>query len=206
MKEYIKGGLKVLSNYTIALIFFVIFLYTFIVITGDNFVNWLHYYSFVIFLLLFAIIYSDFSRLGKKEKRPQYGIKAYPVKGLVYGLIGFSPIILIEAIYPFIKFDDEILIRIKEIILDVILGPVYFVLRTGNKSVISYICASLIVPVIAMLSYMAGYYGFKLRDYIKPKKVETQPETTFKKSPWNPTLNEPAKKGKGKKKKKSPNN
>jgi predicted Na+-dependent transporter len=204
MKEYIKGGLKVLSNYVIALIFFVVFLYAFIVIAGENFVNWLHYYSFIMFLLLFAIIYSDFTRLARKEKRPQYNIKTYPLKGLIHGIIGFLPIILIEIIYPFIKFDDEVLIKIKELVLDVILGPVFFVLRIGNKSIISYIAASLVVPVIAMLSYIAGYYGFKLRDYINPKAAETQQRTTFKKSPWNPTLSEPAQKGK--KKKKSKNN
>ncbi|HHW31307.1 MAG TPA: hypothetical protein GXX20_06485 [Clostridiaceae bacterium] len=200
MKEYIKGGLKVLSNYVIALIFFVVFLYTFIVVAGENFVNWLHYYSFIMFLLLFAIIYSDFTRLAKKEKRPQYNIKTYPLKGLVYGIIGFLPIILLEIIFPFIKFDDEIFTRIKELVLDVILGPVFFVLRIGNKSIISYIAASLVVPVITMLSYIAGYYGFKFRDHIKPKGTEIQQTSTFKKSPWNPSLNEPAQKSKKKKK------
>jgi hypothetical protein len=46
----------------------------------------------------------------------------------------------------------------------------YSVLKLGHESVISYIIASLIVPVIAGIGYLAGFYGFELSIYMKKFK------------------------------------
>jgi hypothetical protein len=200
MKNYLKGGLKVLSSYIITLIFFIVFLYTFIVIAKDNFVDWLPYYSLINFLLLFVIIYTEYKRLGKKEKRPQYDLNPYPFKGLIYGIIGFLPVIILELIYPFISFNNEIYDRIKELALDAIMGPLYFIIKIGNRSIISYVIASLTVPVITMLAYLAGYYGFDLKKLIGKKNDIKATTKQFKKSPWNPSVNENPKKSKSKKK------
>jgi hypothetical protein len=200
MKNYIKGGLKVLSSYAISLIFFVVFLYTFIIIDNENFLNWLQYYSLFNFLLLFAILYSEYKRLGKKERRPQYDLNPYPVKGLIYGIVGFLPVIILELIYPFIAFNNEVYDRIKELVLDAIMGPVFFIIKIGNRSVASYVIASSTVPIIVMLAYLAGYYGFDFKKLIGKKNDVHSTTKTFKKSPWNPAVNEKNKKSKGKKK------
>lgn len=199
MKDYVKGGLKVFGSYAIADLFFLVFLYTFIAISKDNFSNWLPYYSFVIFLFLFLLLYSDIKRLALKEIKPQYDLNPYPLKGLVYGLVGFLPIILLELVYPLIVFNDPALNRIKELLLNSVMGPVFFILRLGNKSVLSYILASLAIPFITMLGYLAGFHNFELKKRIGKADPKIKVEQTFKKSPWNPSIGERPKKKRKKK-------
>lgn len=160
--NYLKSGLKVFKDYLLSLILFVVFLYPFIVITGNRFLDWLPIYSILVFLLMFSITYSDLKSIAKREKRPQYNLNPYPLKGLVIGIIGFLPFIVLELIYPFIVFDNTTANRIKELALKTLLGPVFFSIRFTGGNTISYVIASLIVPVIAMLGYMAGYYDFYL--------------------------------------------
>lgn len=185
MNNYLKGGLKILGSYVITLLIFVVFLYAFLSIARDKFSYWLPIYSFVFFLLLFAIIYSDMRKLALKEKRPQYNLNPYPLKGLVYGFIGFLPVIILELIYPLIALDNNVLIRIKELILKTLMGPLYFIIKLGGGTTIAYIIASLIIPAISMLAYMAGYYGFELGKYFKKTPQGLSKE--FTKSPWNPS-------------------
>jgi hypothetical protein len=121
-----------------------------------------------------SIIYADLKQLAMKEKRPQYNLKPYPLKGLVLGLIGFSPFIILTLVYPLINFNNEIYDNVKRLIFNAILGPVYFIAKMGKGSYAAYIVASLVVPIISMLSYMAGYYGFnfpKLKKFDKNKKT-----------------------------------
>jgi len=187
--NYIKGGLKVLVGYLISLLIFVIFLYMFLSISKDNFYKWLPVYSFVLFLLMFAILYSDIKKLAVKEKRPQYGLKPYPLKGLVLGLIGFSPVIVLELVYPLISFDSDTLNKIKELVINTIMGPLYFAVRLAGGTTLAYAAASLIVPVIAMLAYLAGYHGVQPGKMFKRKQPQPS-EKTFQKSPWNPSVKE----------------
>lgn len=191
MKNHIKGGVKVFTGYAISLLVFVIFIYVFLGITRDSFYTWLPLYSFLMFLLMFAIIYSDLKRLAIKEKRPQYNLNPYPLKGFVLGVIGFLPIILIELIYPLVQLEGEVLNNIKHKVLNTFMGPLYFIIRIGKSTTVSYAVASLVVPVISMLAYLAGYYGFELRSYLNKlsKKEPTDTKPKFTKSPWNPTAN-----------------
>ena len=187
--NYIKGGLKVFTGYLMSLLVFVIFLYLFISVTKDSFYAWLPLYSFILFVLMFLIIYSDMRKLAVKERKPQYNLNPYPFKGLVLGLIGFSPLILLELVYPLLIFGSEPLNRVKHLVLNTLMGPLYFVVRLGNGSVWAYAAASLVVPVIAMLAYLAGYYGFELMKFFgigKNKADGTAPK--FTKSPWNPSI------------------
>jgi hypothetical protein len=57
-KIYIKSALKVLFDYSIAVLIFAFFVYTFF--------KFLVVYSIVIFLLMFAILYSDMHKLAQK--------------------------------------------------------------------------------------------------------------------------------------------
>ena len=175
MKNYIKSGLRVFVDYVISLVVFVIFLYMFLAITKDNYSKWIPLYSFLNFLLLYAMLYSDLRKLAVKEKRPQYNLNPYPVKGLVLGLIGFLPLIVIQLIYPLIVFNDPVANRIKELVLKTLMGPVYFMVRLAGGTTVGYVVASLLVPLVSMFAYMAGFYGFQFR---KPK---TKPAANTKK-------------------------
>lgn len=169
MKNLLKDSLKVISSYIMALVVFVIFLVAVISLTRDNFYFWLPIYSFVIFLLLFSMLYSDLKRLAIRDKRPQYNLKPYPLKGLVLGIIGFTPVMLMELAYPLINFRDPIIERIGHAALNTLMGPLYFIIRMGKSTTGAYIVASLAVPVVSMLSYMVGYYGIDIKSYFKKK-------------------------------------
>lgn len=185
MKNFIKSSLKALTGYFISLLLFCVFLYVFLSITKNNYSTWIPLYSFINFLLLFAIIFSDFKRLAIKELKPQYELNPYPLKGLALGLVGFLPVILLVAAYGIFNLVATPM-RPVDVAVKVLLGPVYWVVRLIGISVIGYFVALLIVPVLCMLGYMAGFYGFELSKYTKKKVPEQQKE--FKKSPWNPTL------------------
>lgn len=163
MKKIIKDGLKVLGDYAVSLVMFVIFLYMFLMITKENYSKWIPLYSGIIFIMMASMIYTDMKKLAIKEKRPQYDLNPYPLKGFILGFIGFLPIITIEVVYLFLDFNTGLGNRVKELILKTILGPVYFSVRLFGGSAIAYVVASLIVPIVAMLGYLAGYYGIDLK-------------------------------------------
>jgi hypothetical protein len=167
MIGYIKSSLKILIDYCLSLILFVVFIYIFYLVTKQNFGYWLPVYSFVIFCMTATIIYSEAHKLAVREKRPYYKLKLYPWKGLVLGLIGYSPFILLQFVYPFIVFNDKILNQAKHLTLNALMSPLYWLLKLGGEATAAYIAASLVVPVVAMLGYMAGYYDFEIRVALK---------------------------------------
>lgn len=181
MSKYVKGALKILANYCICLIIFGVFLSAILGLAKDNLGPWLAVYSFAVFLLMFSIIYTDMKQLAVKEKRPQYNLKPYPIKGLVLGTLGFLPFILMQFIYPFINFNQQTADRLKELVLKTMLAPMYFILRLGGNSIAAYIIASLAVPIIAMLGYMAGYYGFELMAGLRKKPASNNTNTQIRK-------------------------
>lgn len=185
MKDYLRNGWKVLFNYTITLVLYAIFIYVFLSITQDQFNKWLPFYCILLFIFLFFILYTDMKSLAVKEKRPQYDLHPYPLKGLVYGAVGALPVAVIAAAASMIHLQDETLQHMKHVAVNAFLGPMYFIIRWFNESAAGYIAAVLLLPVIAMLGYLAGYYGFNIMDKIKKKKPEQ--EKKFVKSPWNPS-------------------
>ena len=203
LKNHIKGGLKVLGDYGAALLIYFILLYTFIAITGEKFSNWLPVYSFVMFMLMVLILYSDMWSLAAKEKKPQYNLNPYPMKGLVLGFIGFSPLIILQIAAYLIKFDEPVLNNLKVAILqNVLLGPLYFFINLFGKTAFAYIISSLIIPLLAMISYMMGLHGIEIRKAIGSKK-QAEVERKQELSPWNPTRQDSNDVKKKKKNKKS---
>lgn len=186
MKNYIKNGAKILYSYAIALIVFVIFVYPFMAFTKDNFNVWLPLYCFLMFLFLFFIIYVDMKGLAIKEKRPQYELNPYPLKGLVYGMIGIIPIALPVAVASLIHLENSTVDHIKHVAINTFLGPMYFIIRWLNEAPVGYAAAILLLPLIAMLGYLAGFYGINIMSRLRIKK-EVPTEKVFKKSPWNPS-------------------
>lgn len=187
MKNYIKNGLKVLVGYSIVLIFFGIFIYVFIILAKNKSGQLLPYYSLLLFLMMFAIIYSDMKRLADKEKKPQNDLHPYPLKGLVYGIIGFSPIALLELVSIFLVFESQLANRIRELAVNSLMGPLFFIIKAFSERPEGYILASLAVPVIAMFGYLAGLYGFSFGKYLKKSDKNKIEKPAFTKSPWNPT-------------------
>jgi len=187
MMNYIKGGLKVLTGYCITLLIFGVFLSIFLSMAGDNSFKWLPVYSFVIFILMSFMMYSDMHTLAVKEKRPQYNLKPYPFKGFILGLIGFSPFILLELVYPLIRLEGELPNRIKHLALNTLLGPLYGFIKLGGSTPVAYAIAALIVPILAMLGYMSGFYGFELSKHFKKQNnVKTDNRNTAATSGYKP--------------------
>ncbi len=164
MKNYIKSSLKVLADYGLSLLLFCIFVI--------SMYKYLSVFSFIIFLLMFALIYSDFKKLAIKEKRPHFETVHYPLKGFVLGFLGFLPIMLIEAVYPLINFNDKVLDGIKHVALNAILSPLFWFIKLGNEVWYFYALAPLIVVVITGLGYAAGYYGIEV--WASVKKIFTR--------------------------------
>lgn len=176
MGHYVKGALKVLGDYGIVLLMFLFFSYPFF--------KHLRIYSFVIFLILAMLVYADMNRLAVKEKRPQYDLKPYPVKGLVYGLLGYLPVLVLILVYPLINVESTAInvANLKHLLLNALMGPLFFLIKLGNETMQAYIIAWFVVPVLAMLGYLAGYYGFELGSVYR-KFVKANPEKSKKPDP-----------------------
>jgi len=198
MKVYIKNGLRILYDYVIVSVFFAVFLYPFMNLTKDSFNTWLTWYSLLFFLFLFFLVYADMKELAAKEKKPYYEYSHYPLKGLVYGLIGMIPVLLVTGIFTFIHFENDIAERIKHVGINAFLGPLYFMIRWMKEAIPAYFAAILVVAVIAGLGYLAGHFGINITGKIFKKKEQEQ-QKGFTKSPWNPTLNQDNTKKKKKK-------
>jgi len=199
MKQYIKAGGKILYDYAMSLIIFVVFLYPFIGLAKDNLYTWLPLYCIIVFLFTFLLIYSDMKALAIKEKKPQYELNPYPLKGLVYGLVSIIPVILVTGVLSMLSLDNATADRIRHLVINTLLGPMYFIIGWMKESLLGYAAAILVIPVLAMLGYLAGYYGIYIMKTVFRKKYEVQ-EKGFTKSPWNPTA---GRKDPPKKKKKS---
>jgi len=168
MKEYFKGAFKTFFDYTFVLLAFILFLYAFL--------NYLWFYSFMFFLLFTIVIYADYRELAQKEKRKYANEKPYPLKGFILGFLGFSPYIIALLVYPFIKLEGEVANRIKELVLNTLLGILYWFYKLGNESPLAYWLAVLLVPLLAGLGYLAGYYGFDFGAFYKKHFAKDQPK------------------------------
>lgn len=199
MKQYMKTGGKILYDYAMSLIIFVVFLYPFIGLAGENLYTWLPLYCIIIFIFTFILIYSDMKALAIKEKKPQYELNPYPLKGLVYGLVGIIPVVIVAVVLSLLRFDNVTMDRLRHLAINTLLGPMYFIIGWMKESLIGYAAAILVIPILAMLGYLAGYFGIHIMKIVFKKKNVVQ-EKGFTKSPWNPTAGQ---KNTKKKKKKS---
>jgi hypothetical protein len=140
-------------------------------IAGKSLGQWMPVYSFGISVILALLIYPYMKNLAIKETKPYIQKRPHPLKGLTYGVMAFMPVILIELLYPLVSFDSDELMKLKLGILKVLLCPVYWIVNLFGDTALSYILASSVVPLIAMLGYLGGFYGIDLGKYfIRAKK------------------------------------
>lgn len=164
----ILRGLKVTSNYIMALILFVIFTMPIISIAQDSLQTVMSAFSFLIFLFMFYIIYVDMRVVAFKEKRPQYNINPSKFKGFFYGLIGMIPLVLIQSILLSLRFPEDLQV-LKRKLYQGFAGPFYWLSRLLGDEPVHYILSFLVVIIIAGLGYYAGHKEFYLVSYIRQK-------------------------------------
>lgn len=167
MNAYTKSAIKVIKDYVISLITFGMFAILPIQLGKDQFPTWILAFSIIIYCLMFTIIYADMKEIATKEKRPFSTIKPYPFKGFVVGLIGFLPFILLEIGMLVLVQYSGVTGRLRVILLDMVLAPLYPFIKLCGGSIFGYILAVLMFPVTCMLGYLAGFYRFELTEWIK---------------------------------------
>lgn len=185
-KKFIKTSIEILTSYLSILLIFVLFLYVFLSFAKDNYSKWIPFYSFIHFLLLYILIYPNMKKTAQKEKKyQQHENQAYPLKGFWYGVVGFSPFILISLLYVLYVLYFGYL-RPVEVAYKTLIGPIYWVARVFGLTIPGYVICLLVVPIIAGIAYLFGYYDI---DVLK-KLGKKQPEQAkpFRKSPWNPSV------------------
>jgi len=171
----IKRGLKITGDYIVVLIIFGIFSSIIFSLFKENLETGITIFSVIIFLIMFAMMYTNMSDIAFREKRPQYNINPPPYKGFIYGVIGTLPILLVQLIYYFVNVPDEFLI-LKRRVLQAFTAPLYWIARLISHDEWAYHAVLAVIPVIAGLGYMAGFYGFyitkKLKIFEKLKKKQ----------------------------------
>lgn len=185
----VKDSARLLLIYGVMVLIFAVFLYPVITITKDNLSKWLPIYSIVLFLIMFQLFYRELWMAAVADKRKQTPKAAYPFKGFVLGILGFLPFILLALVYPLISTPEAWAANLKRIILHTLLGPEFFIIKWGGKTVLAYAVAVAAVPLMCGLSYLAGFYGIQLRRLAKKgTDIKGKGSPSFKKSPWNPTV------------------
>lgn len=168
MKIYLKGAFVSLKTILLVDVVFVSFLAIILGIAKERVSFWLLFYSIFIFLLLLLpMLYTDFHRLAIKENRPQYDINPSPFNGFVYGLVSIIPFGILVFINFYVPLANEFYDRAKHLLLNTLVGPVYWVIKIGNESLISYVLALIVIVLITGLGYLAGTKGY----YIKKSNI-----------------------------------
>jgi len=171
----VKRGLKVTVDYIVSLIIFGVFSSIIFSLFKENIETGITIFSVIIFLIMFAMMYTNMSDIAFREKRPQYNINPPPYKGFIYGVIGTLPILLVQLVYYVVSVPEELL-TLKRRVLQAFTAPLYWLAKLISHDEWAYHAVLLVIPVIAGLGYMAGYYGFyitkKLKIFEKLKKKQ----------------------------------
>ena len=168
----IKNSLIVTKSYIGAMTVYLVFMFSVFIISRGNVESYLPIYSGIIFILLFSIIYSKMSKIAEIENNPSYNFNPSIFRGIIYGIIGIVPLIIILNILYLIPV-ASVFETFKLRIIQVYIGPLYWIASLSSHNIITYCLAFLVVPIISMLGYLAGnkkVYLFKnIWEYIKEK-------------------------------------
>ncbi|MFO7635781.1 MAG: hypothetical protein R6W96_00555 [Clostridia bacterium] len=175
-EKYRKGLLNVAGVYASSVFLFTFFLIA--PISMENTYLWISIYSVIFFAFLFSFLYRRMREAGSRENHEanRASVRPYPLKGLVYGLLGFLPFLFLELLYFLIHDPSsmEMSMRIFHIAFRCIFGPMYFIIRGLGYTWFAYLAASSVVPLIAMTGYMAGFFNVDIATIKEKKEKETE--------------------------------
>jgi len=169
----IKRGLRITVDYVVALVIFGVFSSIIFSLFKNNIETGILIFSVLVFLIMAAMMYTDMIDTAFREKRPQYNINPPPYKGFMYGVIGTLPVLLIQLVYYLVSVPEELQI-FKRRVLQAFTAPLYWLARILSHDEWAYHAVLVIIPGIAGLGYLAGFYNFyilkKLKIFEKLKK------------------------------------
>ncbi len=172
-----KQGRKITIDYLIFLIIYVVFIPLLISLAKDNFDKWTPVYSIFVCFLMTLVIWSDVYEFAVKEKKPMYKLDPSPHKGILIGLLGFAPFLILGLIS--IVFTDQFAEKLNftpeliDIVNTAFFAPIYFLIAFMGKSIASFVAASLFVPVVCYVAYLLGHKGITKKQIIT--KVKSLP-------------------------------
>jgi len=175
MKIFIKRSLKTTISYGAG-----VFLFTFFLIAPISMENnrntWIAVYSFVFFVFTCIFLYKQMWKAGEVEKRENGDIRPLWFKGLLYGLIGFAPFLLLEILYFLIYpgMDASLGANIFHAVFRCGFGPLYFIIRLLGYTWYSYLISSVIMPVVAFAGFWAGTGGMGIKGFINARRKEEE--------------------------------
>ncbi len=155
---FFKGSFKTLTSYSAG-----VFLFSFFLIAPlsmeNNRSTWIAVYSLVFFVFTVIFLYQQMRKIGEYESAHSRE-KTSPFKGLLYGIAGFSPYLLLELLY-FLIFPNlnGTAASIVHAIFRCGFGPMYFIIRILGYSWYAYAFSSVIIPVVAFLGFASGFTG-----------------------------------------------
>lgn len=164
----IKRGLKISYDYIICFFIFLALSTPIITFTSEKTANYIRIVSFVVFIILVCMIYVNTRNFGIKENRPQYDINPKPYKGLLYGVIGTLPLIVVQLIIIALKLPEGTETFHRRLYQG-FSGPFYWLAcLLGNKT-IHYVLSFLVLIIISFLGYYAGHKEFYITEVIRVK-------------------------------------
>ncbi len=164
----IKRGLKVTGNYLINILLFTILALMLIEVAQDSTAAVMPYFSFAMFWILFLFVYGDMRITAQKEKRPFYNINPSPFKGILYGVIGITPVAVLQVVLILVKAPEGFEVM-KLRVLQAFTGPLYWIAKLLGGTPIMYIPSLAAVVLMAFLGYYAGHHDFLLSEWVRKK-------------------------------------
>ena len=137
--------------------------------------TWIAVYSFVFFVFTCIFLYKQMKKEGELKTR-ENNKKPKWYMGLIYGFVGFAPLLVFEivyfAIYP--GMEVSLAANIFHAVFRCGFGPMYFMIRLLGYTWYSYLLASVIIPLIAFLGFLSGIGGVGIKSFILAKRKEEE--------------------------------
>lgn len=175
MKLFFRRCLRVLASYGAG-----VFLFTFFLIAPISMENnqntWIAVYSFVFFVFTWIFLYKQMWKEGELETRENNGSRPSWYKGLVYGILGFSPLLILEIIYFLVypEMEASLSANFFHAAFRCGFGPMYFLIRLLNYKWYSFLISSIIIPLIAWAGFYFGSNGTGIKNFIALKRKEEE--------------------------------
>ncbi len=189
LKTFLKHAMKVTTDYLAVLFIFVILSYPVVSIGGENPAPAVRVVSLFLFLILFALLYRDMFDVATRERRPQYEINPTPVRGLLLGLAGLTPVWLVQGIIALLPVSGNETFRTR--LVQAASVPLYWLASLIGGQPILYTVLLPLVAAMAFLGYWAGLKDFflmqrvyKLVGYTPKKRVRRPRKKTGGRGFW----------------------